>query len=172
MNIKIKELTPQLNKKYNIQEYLFHMIKDSYGLEYTPEYHYDIKNIEQYYIRPERNNFYIAIDTDKDQIAGTAAIRSYDKNYNIKNRTYTPENTASLYRIFTTPEYRHKKIATRLVKTIEEFTYRTGYNEIYLHTQEDSYGALAFWLHNKYNITEKTNDNLQTIHMEKIIAGK
>lgn len=172
MKIRIEQLTKDLIIKYNIKEYLFHMIKDSYGINYTPEYHYDIMNLEKYYITPQKSNFYIAIDKDGNKIAGTAAIRAYDKNYNIKNKIYTPEHTASLYRIFTTPEYRHKKIATNLLEKIEEFCAEVGYDEIYLHAQNDSYGALSFWLHNHYEITEKKNDKLGTIHMEKVIASK
>ncbi|WP_455645413.1 GNAT family N-acetyltransferase [Methanosphaera sp.] len=172
MNIEIIELNKELIDEYNVKEFLFHMIKLCYNLDYVPEYHYDIINIEEYYIKPEKNTFYLSIDTDTNTLIGTSAIRAYDKNYNIKNRNYTKETTASLYRVFVNPQYRRCKIATNLLKKIENFCINKNYNEIYLHTQKDSCGALPFWLNNQYMITEKTNDSMGTIHMEKNLCSK
>ena len=76
------------------------MIKESYGLDYVPEYHYDIIDLSKYYLKPQKNNFYIAIDTETDKIIGTSGIRSYDRNNPIKNRNYSKDTTASIYRVF------------------------------------------------------------------------
>lgn len=169
MNIKISQITKEDIKKYEIKKFLFHMIKTCYNSDYVPEYHYDIIDLEKYYINPEKSNFFIAVDTDKDEVIGTSAIRNYDKDYEIKGHTYSKEDTASIYRVFVNSNYRHSKIGTKLVEKIEEFCESVNYNKIYLHTQKDSYGALAFWKHNNYEITCNTHDELGTIHMEKII---
>lgn len=169
MNIEIMELESSLIKQYHVENFIFKMIKENYGLDYVPEYHYDVKNLYEYYIKPLKNNFYISIDKNKDKIIGTSGIRSYDKDYKIGNRTYTKDTTASLYRIFVEKEYRHKKIASKMLEKIEDFCKDSGYDEIYLHTQKDSYGALAFWLNKKYEIVLNTNNNLGTVHMEKIL---
>lgn len=168
MNIEIVELTEELMEKYEVKKFIFKMIKESYNLDYVPEYHYDVIGLEEYYIKPERNNMFIAISED-DKLVGTSAIRGYDKNYDIKNRTYTKDSTASIYRLFVDSEYRHNKIATNMLKTIENFCEEQNYDEIYLHTQKDSYGALPFWLHQNYDIVYDTHDEMGTIHMEKII---
>ncbi|MCD7781544.1 MAG: GNAT family N-acetyltransferase [Methanosphaera sp.] len=154
-------------EQYNVKEFLLDMINKCYNLEYVPEYHYDVMKLEKYYINPERNTFFIAIDTDIDEIVGSAGIRGYDKNYDIPNRTYTMEDTATIYRVFVRSDYRHNKIGSKLVNYIEEFSNNSNYKQIYLHTQKDSYGALPFWLNHNYIITMKTNDEFGTIHMEK-----
>ncbi|OED29933.1 GNAT family N-acetyltransferase [Methanosphaera sp. WGK6] len=172
MNIEIRELNRELIDKYNVKEFLFYMIKMCYKMDYVPEYHYDIINLEEYYIKPKKNTFYLSIDKNTNTLIGTSAIRAYDKDYHIKNRNYTKETTASIYRVFVNPKYRRCKIATRMLEKIENFCIKENYNEIYLHTQKDSCGALPFWLNNNYIITENTHNQLGTIHMEKNICSK
>jgi len=169
MNIKIIELEENHLSKYHVEEFIFKMIKESYGLDYVPEYHFDVKDLRNYYINPSKNNLFIAIDEETDQLIATAAVRGYDRLDCIKNRNYTLNSTASIYRLFVKKEYRHNKIATRLLRQIESFCREKEYNEIYLHTQRDSYGALSFWLHQEYEIVEDTHDSMGTIHMEKVL---
>lgn len=167
MNIQIIQLQPELIEKYNLQEFLFSMIKTCYGLDYVPEFHYDIIDINKYYLNTERNNFYIAVDKNKDKLVGTSAIRGYDKDYHIKNKHYTLEKTASIYRLFVLEDYRRCKIASALLSNIETFCLEKKYSEIYLHTQKYSCGALAFWLKNNYIITKDLHNERGTVHMEK-----
>lgn len=169
MNIEIMELNERLIEKYHVENFIFKMIKENYNLDYVPEYHYDVKNLYEYYIKPLKNNFYISVDKNKDKLIGTSGIRSYDKNYKISNRFYNKNSTASLYRLFVEEEYRHKKVASKMLEQIEEFCKTSGYNEIYLHTQKDSYGALPFWLKKEYQIVLNTYNKLGTIHMEKVL---
>ena len=169
MKTDIIELNEDLMKEFDVEEFLFDMIKKCYHMEYVPQYHYDIINLEDYYVTPEKNTLFVAIDSDKRKIIATAAVRKYDKDYHIKGKHYTPQTTASIYRVFVHPDYRRSKLATKMVKKIEEFCKQEGYHEIYLHTQKDSIGALPFWLNNNYKITEVTNDSFGTIHMEKCL---
>ena len=106
---------------------------------------------------------------DLDYVA-TSAIRSYDRDYNVKNRTYSREHTASFHRVFVHPDYRHCKIGSELVEKLENFCIEKHYNEIYLHTSEKSYGALSFWQYNNFEITYDTHDDAGTIHMEKVLV--
>lgn len=168
LNIEIIELTENNLEKYDIESFLFNMIKECYNLDYVPEFHKDVKNLSEYYIQPEKNNFFFAIDSDNDKIVGTCGIRGYDKNYDIKDREYNFINTASIWRLLVASDYRHNGIATKLINQTENFC-KDKYNEIYLHTQKDSYGALAFWSSRDYQIVEETNDEYGTIHLEKIL---
>lgn len=168
LKIEIYELTEKNLQQYEIEDFLFKMIKTCYGLDYVPEFHKDVKNLSEYYIRPKKNTFLFAIDSDNDQIVGTCGIRGYDKNYKIKDRKYNCENTASIWRLLVDPEYRHNGIATKMLEKIENFC-EDNYKEIYLHTQKDSYGALPFWLNREYKIVEEVNDEYGTIHLEKIL---
>ena len=172
MNIKIQELQKNQIKKYDVKNFLFRMIKTCYGIDYIPKYHYDIINLEHYYLNPTTSTFLIAIDTDKNTLIGTSAIRAYDKNYKLINKHYTKETTASIYRVFVEPKYRRCKIASQMIKKIENFCQIHGYQEIYLHTQEKSHGALPFWLNNNYEIILNSHDELGTIHMEKYLYSK
>ncbi len=169
LNIKIRELKKEDIDQYKIKNFLFKMIKESYDLDYVPEYHYDIIDLSKYYLKPQKNNFYIAIDTDTHKIIGTSGIRSYDRKYPIKNRNYSKYTTASIYRLFVEKKYRHQKIATKLIQKIEEFCKNKNYREIYLHTQRPSYGALPFWLSQEFKIVDDTKDEMGTIHMEKVL---
>ena len=169
MDLQFKELKKEDIKKYEIETFLFKMVKESYGLDYVPEYHYDIKDLYNYYIKPQKNNFYIAIDKNTDKIIGTSGIRGYDRKDQIKNRRYSQDTTASIYRVFVEKKYRHRKIATTLIQKVEEFCKRNNYREIYLHTQRPSYGALPFWLSQEFVIIDDTMDEMGTIHMEKVL---
>ena len=166
LNIVINELSENNFEQYNIEEFLFKMIKECYNLDYVPEYHKDIKNLKEYYIQPKKSSFFLAIDSDNDKLIGTCGIRGYDKNYEIKDRRYNPTDTASIWRLFVDFDYRHNGIATKLLEEIEQFS-KDNYKEIYLHTQKDSYGALPFWLNRGYEIVEETDDEYGTIHLEK-----
>ncbi len=171
MDIRVMQLKPELIEKYKVKDFLFSMIKSCYGLDYVPEFHYDVVNLEKYYIHPERSNFYIAVDEEKGKLVGTSAIRGYDKDYHIKNKHYDINKTASIYRMFVDEEYRRCKIASKLLSNIENFCKEKNYSEIYLHTQRYSCGALPFWLKNNYQITEDLHNERGTIHMEKIITS-
>lgn len=169
MNLELRELKKEDIEKYEIEKFLFKMVKESYGLDYVPEYHYDIKDLYRYYLKPQKNNFYIVIDKNTDQIIGTSGIRSFDRKNPIKNRNYSKDTTASIYRVFVEKKYRHQKIATSLIQKVEEFCRNNNYREIYLHTQRPSYGALPFWLSQEFEIIDDTMDEMGTIHMEKVL---
>ncbi len=80
---KIKKLQKEHISPYNVKKFLFKMIQDEFGFGFIPEYHQDIKNMEDYYLDPERNNFFLAIDHDTEKIIGTIGIRAYDRDYPI-----------------------------------------------------------------------------------------
>ena len=50
MNIEFRELKKEDIYRYKIKNFLFKMIKESYGLDYVPEYHYDIIDLSKYYL--------------------------------------------------------------------------------------------------------------------------
>ncbi|OWT32574.1 hypothetical protein BGI41_06975 [Methanobrevibacter sp. 87.7] len=163
MYVKTLDNNPILIKK--TQEFLFKMIQDEFHLNYVPQYHYDIINLYETYIKPQRNNFYIVIDNN--EIIASLGIRAYDKDFEEFKEYYSKEKTASLWRVFVKKEYRRNKIASNLVKISEEFSKKNNYSKIYLHTQKNVKGSLEFWLNQGFNITLNTRGALQTVHMEK-----
>lgn len=61
-----------------ISIFLFSQIKKEFRYGYVPEFHKDIKNLNEYYISPQRNNFYVARN-ENDEIIATIGICAYDK---------------------------------------------------------------------------------------------
>ena len=168
MYVKVLDNNVELIKK--TQEFLFKMIKEEFHLNYVPEYHSDIINLYETYIKPQRNNFYILIN-DNNEIIASLGIRFYDKDFKEFKEIYSKEDTASLWRVFVKKEYRRRGIASGLVKIAEEFSKNNNYSKIYLHTQKTVKGSLDFWLAQGFNIILNTDEELQTVHMDKKIGN-
>ena len=60
MNVSIKELSNDPEEIKKVQEFLFCMIKLEFGYGYVPEWHQDIVSMDEYYIDPKRNAFFVA----------------------------------------------------------------------------------------------------------------
>ena len=163
MYYSIEKLEDQPHLIDDTKEYLFKKIKEEFGLDYVPEYHYDIVDLEKTYINPKRNSFYIALNSNKE-IIGTLGIRGYDKQFEFFKYKYNTNKTASLWRTYIDKEYKRHKIGTKLVQIAEDFAKDKQYEEIYLHTQKDLIEGYYFWSSLDYN---KTYINDDTIHMEK-----
>lgn len=165
MDFKIREINNDSDEIKLAQSFLFDQIKQVYGIGRMPEYHYDIDDLEKYYILPSRNNFYVAFDGDK--IVATAAIRAYDKDYEMFEGIYTPENTASIWRLMVDKKYRRHGLARNLVGIMEEFARSQSYDKIYLHTHRYLDAAMSFWKSLGYKVTLEEDDYDQTNHMLK-----
>lgn len=166
----IKELQTELDSQDNVKKFLLNMIKSEYGYGFIPEYHQDIKNMDTYYLDPEGNNFYMAINHETGKIIGTIGIRAYDKNFPFFDNVYDSKTTASIWRVFVSKKLRRNGIASTLVRQAEEFCRMKGYEKIYLHTHKNVAGSLDFWISNGYQIVMDTENHLKTVHMEKEIC--
>ena len=167
MNIEIKEILEDDLEIEPIKEFLYGQIKKEYGIGPTPEFHYDIEGLEEYYILPERNSFFLALDNDK--IVATAAIRAYDKDYEFFKGEYNADNTASIWRLMVDKEYRRHGLARSLVNCMEEFARKENYKQIYLHTHRYLEAALPFWKSLGYAVTLEEDDYDETSHMLKVL---
>ena len=165
MDFEIREINNDDNEIKLAQSFLFDQIKQVYGIDRMPEFHYDIDDLAEYYVLPSRNNFYVAFDGDK--IVATAGIRSYDKDYDMFKDDYTSENTASIWRLMVDKNYRRHGLARNLVGKMEEFARSQSYDKIYLHTHRYLDAAIAFWKSLGYVVTVEEDDYDQTSHMLK-----
>lgn len=154
---------------FSVQDFLFKLIKQEFGYGYVPEFHQDIINIENFYLKPEKNTFLIALDAKKNNLVGTLGIRAYDKNFEEFKGIYSPDKTASFWRTFIEKEYRRNGLASLLVNKAEELCQKMGYGEIYLHTHRTVHGSLDFWMAKGYKIIHDTQNQNGTVHMEKSI---
>ena len=164
---KIKELHNEHISQYNVQKFLLNMIRDEYGYGFIPGYHQDILDIKTYYLDPGSNNFFMAINHETGELIGTMGIRAYDKNFLLFKDIYTPETTASIWRVFVDKVWRRNGVASALVQWGEKFCREKGYMKIYLHTHKTVPGSLDFWLSNGYKIVKDTENQLKTVHMDK-----
>ena len=143
------------------------MIREEYGYGFIPDYHQDIVDMETYYLEPGNNNFFMALHHKTGELIGTIGIRAYDKNFPLFKNIYTPETTASIWRVFVDKPWRRNGVASALVRCGEKFCQEKGYMKIYLHTHKNVPGALDFWLSNGYRIVEDSENKLKTVHMDK-----
>jgi GNAT superfamily N-acetyltransferase len=164
---EIKKLGKEQVSKSNLRKFLFKMIKAEYGYGFIPEYHQDIVDLENYYLNPHRNNFFLAVDPQTKKIIGSLGIRAYDKDFPLFENVYNSKKTASIWRVFVDKNWRRMKVASTLVQTAEDFCRENDYQQIYLHTHRTVPGALKFWTSNGYQITNDTKNHLKTVHMEK-----
>lgn len=161
----IREINDEDEEISHAKEFLFNQIKKEYGIGPMPEFHYDITGLKEYYINPPRNNFFIACDGEK--IVATAAIRAYDKDYDLFKGIYNENNTASIWRLMVDEDYRRNGLARKLVGEMEEFARQMNYKEIYLHTHRYLDAALPFWKSLDYVVTVEEDDYDETSHMIK-----
>jgi ribosomal protein S18 acetylase RimI-like enzyme len=168
MNVVIRELINDSKRIKNVQNFLFKMIKLEFGYDYVPKWHQDIINIEEYYIKPERNNFFVAY-TETGEIIATIGIRSYDKDFPEFRHLYSNDTTSSIWRLFVDRRCRRCGLASKMFSIAENFANQAGYNDIYLHTHKNLDGALEFWTKMGFVVASDANDELETVHMDKQI---
>ena len=165
MDIRIREVENDVVEIKKVKDFLYCQIMNEYGIGPTPKFHYDIEAMDKYYILPDKNAFFIALDGDK--IVATAAIRAYDVDLVFFKDVYSKEDTASIWRLMVDEEYRRYGIARKLVNAAEEFAEHAGFNKIYLNTHRYLDAALPFWKSLGYEITVEEDDYDETTHMVK-----
>ena len=170
MKVIIKELGRNPKEIEEVQEFLFMMIKKEFGYDYVPEWHQDVVNIEDYYVSPERNNFYVAY-TETGEIISTIGIRSYDKDFPEFRHLYSEDTTSSIWRLFVDKRCRRCGLASKMFSIAENFANEVGYDDIYLHTHKTLPGAMEFWTKMGFVVALDSNDELETVHMDKKIQS-
>lgn len=169
MNVIIQELSSDSQQIENVQDFLFKMIKMEFGYDYVPEWHQDIVNIVEFYVNPKRNNFFVAYLEETGEIIATIGIRSYDKDFPEFRHLYSQDTTSSIWRLFVDRRCRRCGLASKMFSIAESFANQADYNDIYLHTHKNLDGAIEFWTKMGFVVALDSEDNLQTVHMDKQI---
>ena len=168
MNVEIKQLSIDSKQIRDVQKFLFKMIKLEFGYDYVPEWHQDIVNMEEYYIRPEKNNFFVAY-AETGEIIATIGIRAYDKDFPEFRHLYSQDTTSSIWRLFVDRRCRRCGLASKIFSIAENFANEVGYNDIYLHTHKNLDGTIKFWTKMGFVVVLDAEDDLKTVHMDKEI---
>ena len=170
MKVTIKELSKNSQEIKKVQEFLFKMIKLEFGYDYVPEWHQDIVNMDEYYVNPKRNNFFVAY-TETGEVIATIGIRAYDKDFPEFRHLYSNESTSSIWRLFVDRRCRRCGLASKMFDVAENFANQSGFDDIYLHTHKNLDGAIKFWTKMGFVVVWDSNDELETVHMDKKIQG-
>lgn len=170
MKVTIRELTDDSTEIINVQKFLFSMIKQEFGYDYVPEWHHDIVKMDEYYVSPKRNNFFVAY-TETGEIIATIGIRAYDKDFPEFRHLYSNDATSSIWRLFVDRRCRRCGLASKMFSIAENFAYEAGFDNIYLHTHKTLPGALEYWTKMGFVVALDSNDELETVHMDKKIVG-
>lgn len=168
MNVEIRPMSNNPNEIVNVQKFLFKMIKKEFGYDYVPEWHQDIVKMDEYYINPENNNFFVAYN-ETGEIIATIGIRAYDKDFPEFRHLYSKDTTSSIWRLFVDERFRRCGLASKMFSIAENFANEAGYDKIYLHTHKNLDGALEFWTKMGFVVALDSNDELETVHMDKKI---
>ena len=170
MKVTIKKLINDSEMINDVQKFLFSQIKREFGYGYVPEWHQDIVNMESYYIAPEMNNFFVAYNENCEIIA-TIGIRAYDKDFPEFRGIYSKNTTSSIWRLFVERKYRRCGLASKMFSVAETFAKESCYESIYLHTHKTLPGAIEYWTKMGFVVILDSNDELETVHMDKKIQG-
>jgi GNAT superfamily N-acetyltransferase len=170
MDFTVREINNDDEEILAVKNFLYDQIMKEYGIGPTPKFHYDIEGIDEYYILPERNTFFVALEGEN--IVATGAIRAYDVDYELFRGVYSNEDTASIWRLMVDKDYRRHGLARRIVGLMEDFACSAGFDKIYLHTHRYLDAALPFWKSLGYEITVEEDDYDETTHMVKNIGQK
>ena len=168
MNVEIRPMSNNSNEIVNVQKFLFKMIKKEFGYDYVPEWHQDIVKMDEYYINPKINNFFVAYG-ETGEIIATIGIRAYDKDFPEFRQLYSKDTTSSIWRLFVDERFRRCGLASKMFSIAENFANEAGYDKIYLHTHKNLDGALEFWTKMGFVVALDSNDELETVHMDKKI---
>lgn len=163
----VREVRNEDEEILAVKNFLYDQIMKEYGIGPTPKFHYDIEALDEYYILPEKNAFFVVFDGER--IVATGAIRAYDVDYDLFKGVYSKEDTASIWRLMVDKDYRRHGLARRMVGMMEDFARNVGYDKIYLHTHRYLDAALPFWKSLGYEITVEEDDYDETTHMVKIL---
>lgn len=168
MNVEIKPLGNDSEQIADVQEFLFKMIKLEFGYDYVPKWHQDVVNLEEFYINPDKNNFFVAY-TEDGEIIATIGIRAYDKDFPEFRHLYSEKYTSSIWRLFVDRRCRRCGLASKMFTIAENFANEVGYDNIYLHTHKNLDGAIKFWTKMGFVVVLDAEDDLETVHMDKKI---
>ena len=170
MKVTIKKLKNDSKMINDVQKFLFAQIKREFGYDYVPEWHQDIMDMETYYIFPEKSNFFVAYN-ENCEIISTIGIRAYDKDFPEFRDIFSKDTTSSIWRLFVEKDYRRCGLASKMFTVAENFANESGYADIYLHTHKTLPGAIEFWTKMGFITILDSNDELETVHMDKMIQG-
>lgn len=156
----------------NAREFCLSVIKEVYGLDYNPEWHFDLDSLgtsTDLYVKNNRGKFYI-IKSGKEIVA-TIGLRPLSTKPAIAKRFRTRysniKTVGSIWRAYVKKDLRGQGLGSKLVQLIERDANKLGYKLVYLHSSADQSNAVKFWQKMGYTAFATDDNNERTIHFDK-----
>lgn len=129
----------------------------------APEYYryalaHDFADIEANYVKPERSNFWCAVDDVNNEVIGVVGVRPmivadrdyYDEVKSYEDRSslvpFDPDNCAELNRMAVAPRARRSGVARALLQHLVKWCHEQGYPYVHLTTLVTMRHAFNFYL--------------------------
>jgi GNAT superfamily N-acetyltransferase len=128
-------------------------IKDTYGYDYTPEWHADLDSLGEgdkcHYAASNRGAFFVVRDP-KGRIDGTAGVRGLSHNPDIAamfaHRCPDIDRVAFNCRLYVAPAWRGQGFGRILIALREQAARRMDYVTVYLHCDAKAERLRHYWL--------------------------
>jgi GNAT superfamily N-acetyltransferase len=133
-----------------VREHILRVVREDLGIDYRPEWHWDLDDLHGVYVDHPRQALFVAVDDDSGEIAGTTSVVNTGPNApphpGWLAERYNGPTIAQLLRVYIARRHRRRGIARGLVTAARHFVAGAGgYETIYLHTNASVPGAEAFW---------------------------
>ncbi len=129
------------------------MIKNVYGIDYTPTWHSDLDSLllaqpHNWFSRERRGSFLFVRDGDGHIIAtgGLYALENKPATKErLRNRYGDGEKVCQIVRVYIKPRARRKGLGTLIVAALESQASEFDYTSSYLHADAQTPETLSFW---------------------------
>jgi GNAT superfamily N-acetyltransferase len=164
-----------------VREHILRVVREDLRLDYRPEWHWDLDDMQRVYVDNPRQAFFVATDDASGAIVGTTSVVNVGPNAPPHPawlaQRYGGRTVAQLLRVYIARDYRHLGVARRLVERARQFVIGAGgYDTIYLHTDASVPGAEAFWRAMPttliYDGRGNTEGYSQAVHFELTLAAR
>ncbi|UHS59646.1 GNAT family N-acetyltransferase (plasmid) [Agrobacterium vaccinii] len=129
------------------------MIKNVYGIDYTPAWHSDLDSLlsaqpDNWFSRERQGSFLVVRDGDGHIIAagGLYAIENKPSTKErLRHRYSDGEKVCQIVRVYLDSSVRRKGLGTKIVAALESRASEFKYTSSYLHADAQTPETLGFW---------------------------
>ncbi|WP_371378552.1 N-acetyltransferase family protein [Sporomusa aerivorans] len=149
-----------------VQSFLLRQLKELFSQEGQPAMTEDVWGLEKRYVEPANCNMW-GIFTPAGEVAGTAAICTYNDRIALLKGRYNLPVTAEVGRCYIDQRLRRQGLGAKLLAEMTAFCREQGYAIMYLHTHRFLPGGFNFWKKEGFVITLDEGGSAELVHMEK-----
>lgn len=129
-----------------------------------------VQSMDEVYLKQADANLLAVLD-GPGRIVATAATKRWDDRIRAVRGQWSSNITAELEKVYVHKELRREGLGNLLVGGAEELCRSHGYDRICLHTHRFLPGACDFWLARGYRVVAESDNDWQTVFMEKTLVA-